>query len=290
VTFRRAVVFFAFTLLPVALAACKATPTAPSTAAFSQTDLRVGTGGEATNGKTLTVHYTGWVHDPSKSDGKGLQFETSVGREPFSFVLGAGQVIAGWDQGLVGMRVGGIRRLVLPPSLAYGPARNGPIPPNASLVFEVELLSVPADPTQYRINLVSESGNFLTAEGNGHAGSVVVATRTSAGDWETFRLLDLNAGALESGDVVRIETTTGWGFVRTSAGTLGAQASPGEDFADEEFVIEGISGGAIGNGSQIALRARLSAVYVSAEGGGGGAVRVDRTSVGSWETFTLIIR
>lgn len=133
---------FTLIVISAALAGCKATPTAPSTAAFSQADLRVGTGAEATSGKAITVHYTGWLYDGSKADSKGLQFETSAGRTPFSFTLGAGQVIAGWDQGLVGMKVGGSRRLVIPPSLAYGPARNGPIPPNASLVFEVELIAV----------------------------------------------------------------------------------------------------------------------------------------------------
>ncbi len=132
----------ALIVVAAALAGCKETPTAPSTAPFSQADLRVGTGAEATSGKVITVHYTGWLYDASKADSKGLQFETSAGRTPFSFTLGTGQVIAGWDQGLVGMKVGGSRRLVIPPSLAYGAARNGPIPPNASLVFEVELLLV----------------------------------------------------------------------------------------------------------------------------------------------------
>lgn len=134
--------FAAFAVVLAALGACKATPTSPSSAAFSQTDLRVGTGAEATTGKVITVHYTGWLYDGSKADSKGLQFETSVGRTPFSFTLGTGQVIPGWDQGLVGMKAGGSRRLVIPPSLAYGAARNGPIPPNASLVFDVELIAV----------------------------------------------------------------------------------------------------------------------------------------------------
>lgn len=131
----------------VAISACggsNASPTSPSQpgAPYSQTDIRVGTGAEATAGRTLTVNYTGWLYNPSGTDGKGTQFDSSAGRGPFSFVLGRGQVIAGWDQGVAGMRVGGLRRLVLPPNLAYGASGNGPIPPNATLVFDIELLNV----------------------------------------------------------------------------------------------------------------------------------------------------
>lgn len=126
-----------------AAAGCGDSPTTPSSSApFSQTDVRAGTGTDAAAGKVLTVHYTGWLYDASKTDGKGLQFETSVGGSPFMFSLGFGQVIPGWDQGLPGMKVGGLRRLVIPPSLAYGAVRNGPIPPYASLVFEIELIEV----------------------------------------------------------------------------------------------------------------------------------------------------
>jgi FKBP-type peptidyl-prolyl cis-trans isomerase len=90
----------------------------------------------------LTVNYTGWLYDALKPpDHEGLQFETSQGTTPFVFILGTGQVIPGWDQGIVGMKVGGTRRLVVPPSLAYGGTRNGPIPPNATLIFEIQLLS-----------------------------------------------------------------------------------------------------------------------------------------------------
>ena len=126
-----------------AAAGCGSSPTSPSSAPFSKTDLRVGTGTDAAAGGVITVNYTGWLYDPSKTDGKGPQFDTSVGGTPFSFTLGFGQVITGWDQGLPGMKVGGLRRLVIPPSLAYGAVRNGPIPPNATLVFDVELVSVP---------------------------------------------------------------------------------------------------------------------------------------------------
>lgn len=111
---------------------------------FSQTDLRLGTGTEAATGGTVTVHYTGWLYDGSAAQQKGRQFDSSVGRQPFVFRLGAGEVIRGWDQGFGGMRVGGLRRLVIPPDLAYGStgAGGGAIPPNATLVFEIELINV----------------------------------------------------------------------------------------------------------------------------------------------------
>jgi FKBP-type peptidyl-prolyl cis-trans isomerase FkpA len=126
-----------------AAAGCTESPTSPSNfASFSQTDLAVGTGGDAVNGRILTVHYTGWFYSENATDKKGPQFETSLGGEPFLFVLGQGNVIAGWDLGTVGMKVGGRRRLIIPPSLAYGGIRNGPIPPNATLVFEIELVDV----------------------------------------------------------------------------------------------------------------------------------------------------
>jgi len=102
----------------------------------------VGTGADAVTGKSLTVNYTGWLYNTNRTDNKGAIFDTSVGADPFTFLLGVGGVIQGWDQGLTGMRVGGVRRLVIPPSLAYGAARNGVIPPNATLLFEVELLEV----------------------------------------------------------------------------------------------------------------------------------------------------
>ena len=99
-------------------------------------DLVVGTGREAKKGDAVEVHYTGWLTD-------GKKFDSSVGRGPFSFDLGAGQVIAGWDRGVAGMKVGGKRKLTVPPELGYG-SRGFPgvIPPQATLVFEVELLGV----------------------------------------------------------------------------------------------------------------------------------------------------
>ena len=118
-------------------------PAAPSAnVPFAQTDLRVGTGADAVAGSTITVNYTGWLYDASRTDQKGTQFDTTTGRGSYTFLLGAGRVIAGWDQGVPGMKVGGVRRLVIPPSLAYGSNPNGPIPGNSTLVFEVELLGV----------------------------------------------------------------------------------------------------------------------------------------------------
>jgi FKBP-type peptidyl-prolyl cis-trans isomerase FkpA len=136
----------ALLLLPLLFvtSACDDSPTSASEVpGYSQTDVRLGTGTAAATGNLLTVQYSGWLHDPSKTDQKGLLFDTSLGStEPFAFTLGGGQVISGWDQGLVGMKVGGLRRLVVPPSLAYGSSRNSSIPPNATLVFDIELVSV----------------------------------------------------------------------------------------------------------------------------------------------------
>jgi FKBP-type peptidyl-prolyl cis-trans isomerase len=112
------------------------------TTAFAQTDIRAGTGAEAVNGRNLTVHYTLWLYDPAGAEQKGRQLQTSVGGQPFSFRLGASAVIPGWDQGVPGMKAGGLRRLIIPPALAYGSAGRDGIPPNATLVFDIELLSV----------------------------------------------------------------------------------------------------------------------------------------------------
>ena len=110
---------------------------------FQRIDTLPGTGALATSGRTLTVNYTGWLYDATKADFKGQQFDTSIGRAPFTFLLGAGQVIQGWDQGFLGMRAGGKRTLVIPSAMAYGRAGSGTkIPADAALIFEVELISV----------------------------------------------------------------------------------------------------------------------------------------------------
>ncbi len=105
------------------------------------TDAKTGTGALATAGKKVSVHYTGWLW---KNGEKGAKFDSSVDRgQPFEFTLGAHQVIAGWDEGVAGMKVGGKRTLTIPPELGYGArGAGGVIPPNATLIFDVELLGV----------------------------------------------------------------------------------------------------------------------------------------------------
>jgi FKBP-type peptidyl-prolyl cis-trans isomerase FkpA len=132
-----------------ALAACSRPalpPAAPAdqVATLQVVELVAGTGAPAAAGMRVTVHYTGWLYDSTAADQKGAEFDSSRAKNrPFSFNLGAGQVITGWDQGVAGMKVGGQRRLVIPADLAYGGSgAGGVIPPAASLVFEVELLAV----------------------------------------------------------------------------------------------------------------------------------------------------
>ncbi len=117
---------------------------ASGVAELSKTDVVVGSGEEATDGKTVSVHYTGWLYDEGAPDHKGKKFDSSRDRgQPFDFTLGAGQVIKGWDQGVAGMKIGGQRTLIIPPDLGYGSrGAGGVIPPNATLVFDVELLGV----------------------------------------------------------------------------------------------------------------------------------------------------
>lgn len=107
-------------------------------------DVTPGTGAEARKGQTVRVHYTGWLYDPSKPDNRGSKFDSSKDRnDPFEFRLGGGEVITGWDEGVAGMKVGGTRVLTIPPAMGYGArGAGGVIPPNATLVFEVELLDV----------------------------------------------------------------------------------------------------------------------------------------------------
>jgi FKBP-type peptidyl-prolyl cis-trans isomerase FkpA len=135
--------------MAVLLSACTQAPAASPTPAratatevtmqdgLKYTDDQIGTGAVATPGKTAVVHYTGWLMD-------GTKFDSSRDRnQPFSFALGAGQVIKGWDEGVAGMKVGGKRTLIVPPALGYGARGAGNvIPPNATLKFEVELLDV----------------------------------------------------------------------------------------------------------------------------------------------------
>ena len=133
---------FSFVLAAaLAVSACggnNTTPTAPSAnVPFSTTDLRLGTGAEATVGRNVTVNYTLWLWDSLGTDNKGSRLEAGT----FPFTVGQG-VIQGFSQGTIGMRVGGLRRVVVPPALGYGAAGQGSVPGNATLIFEIELLSV----------------------------------------------------------------------------------------------------------------------------------------------------
>ncbi|HYG04965.1 MAG TPA: FKBP-type peptidyl-prolyl cis-trans isomerase [Stenotrophomonas sp.] len=135
-------------LLLLALAAAACTPAGPPpggrVAAFQALDTQAGQGALAQPGDRVSVHYTGWLYDEHAADKHGPKFDSSLDRgEPFSFALGAGQVIRGWDEGVAGMRVGCKRTLLLPPEYGYGErGAGGVIPPGASLVFDVELLQV----------------------------------------------------------------------------------------------------------------------------------------------------
>lgn len=135
--------------LLLALSACSPQqPPAASTpvstvTSLEKTDLKVGEGAEIAAGQIAVVQYTGWLYDTAAKDNKGKQFDSSRGRDPFKFPLGTGSVIKGWDQGVLGMKVGGQRRLVIPPDLAYGDeGAQGVIPPGATLVFDVELVGI----------------------------------------------------------------------------------------------------------------------------------------------------
>jgi FKBP-type peptidyl-prolyl cis-trans isomerase FkpA len=149
-----AALFASFTGLGVALAPTAVpaqTPAAISTSKIGATvtelkkiDTKQGDGAEAVAGKAVIVHYTGWLYDPTAPDGHGTKFDSSLDRKlPFGFVLGAGRVIKGWDEGVAGMKVGGKRTLVIPPQMGYGErGAGGVIPPNATLLFDVELVDV----------------------------------------------------------------------------------------------------------------------------------------------------
>ena len=147
-----------FSFLPLALllfasvfltSACSEHVAAPAATAadsvgFIKNDTKLGTGALATSGSHVTVHYTGWLYDATAPEHKGLKFDSSRDRnQPFDFPLGDGQVIKGWDQGFDGMKVGGQRTLIIPASMGYGTrGAGGVIPPNATLIFDVELLRV----------------------------------------------------------------------------------------------------------------------------------------------------
>lgn len=121
----------------------------PAPKELVKTDLKEGDGKTVAVHSPTLVHYTGWLYDPCAPGHKGKQFDSSRGRAPFSFIVGAGRVIKGWDEGVQGMKVHGTRLLVIPPGMAYGERNvgNGLIPPNSTLVFEVEVVAVVGDGT-----------------------------------------------------------------------------------------------------------------------------------------------
>ena len=138
----------------LSLNACQAESTTPISAQekpamttsteLQKIDTLPGTGREAEPGFNVSVHYTGWLYDAAAEGFKGIKFDSSVDRkQPFDFALGAGQVIQGWDEGFAGMKIGGKRTLIIPPEMGYGArGAGGVIPPNATLIFDVELLDV----------------------------------------------------------------------------------------------------------------------------------------------------
>jgi FKBP-type peptidyl-prolyl cis-trans isomerase FkpA len=130
------------------LSACSGKAAGPAPAATVNTleseDLKVGAGAPIAAGQQAVVQYTGWLYEASAADKKGKEFDSSANSgQPFRFVIGGGQVIKGWDQGVAGMKVGGRRRLIIPADLAYGTeGAGGVIPPGATLVFEVSLVGI----------------------------------------------------------------------------------------------------------------------------------------------------
>jgi FKBP-type peptidyl-prolyl cis-trans isomerase FkpA len=152
-------IFAALTMLALGVLATQpakaqtATPPAPAQGEskldatpkeLQKIDVKQGSGAEAVPGKIAVVQYTGWLYDPAKPDNKGAKFDSSRDRnEPFDFPLGGGRVIKGWDQGVAGMKVGGQRTMIIPPDMGYGQrGAGGVIPPNATLIFDVELVGV----------------------------------------------------------------------------------------------------------------------------------------------------
>lgn len=146
--FHLSIIFMALAMLPQAAFSYKEHAVAGHAGSnitkLEKIDKKIGTGEEAVVGKTVNVHYTGWLYDEAAPDNKGKKFDSSYDRDNhFSFLLGSGRVIKGWDQGVAGMKVGGHRTLIIPSSMAYGAQGAGNvIPPNATLIFDVELIGL----------------------------------------------------------------------------------------------------------------------------------------------------
>jgi FKBP-type peptidyl-prolyl cis-trans isomerase FkpA len=146
---KKRILSVALATVSLILGACSGksnTPSAPGASGVStlqSVELKPGTGEAIAAGKTAVVHYTGWLYEAAATDHKGKQFDSSRNGAPFRFPLGTGQVIKGWDQGVLGMKVGESRRLTIPADLAYGDkGAGGVIPPGATLVFDVDLIAI----------------------------------------------------------------------------------------------------------------------------------------------------
>jgi len=146
------IVWFNVVLLVGAVMAtgCGSSPTSPSSSSsgvtFNSEDLTVGNGETVAKGDRIKVWYTGWIYNKYAPGNKGQSFDSNRDRELFRYIVGTGHVIEGWDQGVPGMKVGGIRRLIIPPELAYGSEGQNPIPPDATLIFEIEVVEVEKPP------------------------------------------------------------------------------------------------------------------------------------------------
>jgi FKBP-type peptidyl-prolyl cis-trans isomerase FkpA len=158
-----AAVFSVFALVAHASAQAPAAKEIKPPTALVSIDRAIGDGPSAASGEPVLVHYTGYLWDASKPDNKGTQFDSSIGRPtPLGFIIGAGRVIKGWDEGIVGMKVGGQRTLIIPPDKAYGDKGAGAlIPPNSTLVFDVELMGIIGKTTQPK----AEASPFIPAKG-----------------------------------------------------------------------------------------------------------------------------
>jgi len=124
-----------------AVSGCSSPVQPPAGAPYSQTDLIVGVGDTLKDGHLAKIHYTGWLYDPSMPNNKGAIFDTNVGTDPVEVEVAGNDLIEGFERALPGMAVGGLRRVTVPPSLGYGEKRNGLIPPSATLIFEISLVS-----------------------------------------------------------------------------------------------------------------------------------------------------
>ncbi len=144
---QRPLLTFGVVVLAALIAACGSKPVVaptPGVSSMQSVELKAGTGPEIAAGKIAVVHYTGWLYEASAPDSKGKQFDSSRSTgQPFRFPVGRGQVIKGWDQGVLGMKIGESRRLIIPADMAYGDSgAGGVIPPGATLVFDIELVAI----------------------------------------------------------------------------------------------------------------------------------------------------